>query len=66
MANDAEEFSIERGFIKFKRKPAKSGDAYMFWIPASYIKNGLIDVGEEYDVFVRKRKRKVPPEKEGS
>lgn len=38
--------------IKFRKKPAKAGRVYCFYIPASYINNGLIDPKKHYDVFI--------------
>ncbi|MEX2680394.1 MAG: hypothetical protein Q6373_002245 [Candidatus Sigynarchaeota archaeon] len=52
------ELTIEKGVVKFMRKPAKMGDDYIFWIPRVYIKNGLVDPSVEYDVYLRKRPKK--------
>lgn len=48
---------LEKG-IKFKRKPAKTGERYVFTIPQSYIDNGLIDPNEEYIIYLAKKKEK--------
>jgi len=50
--------SLEQGFVKFIRKPAKMGDDYIFWIPRVYIKNGLVDPEAEYEIFLRKVPKK--------
>lgn len=44
---------LEKG-IKFKRKPAKTGERYVFTIPQSYIENGLIDPKETYIIYLAK------------
>ncbi|MEX2755251.1 MAG: hypothetical protein Q6365_007630 [Candidatus Sigynarchaeota archaeon] len=46
--------------IKFKKKPAKMGADHCFWIPRSFIKNGLIDVTKTYEVYLKE----VPEEKD--
>jgi hypothetical protein len=46
---------IDRGIVKFIRKPAKMGPDYIISIPRVYIKNGIVDVGAEYDIFMKKR-----------
>lgn len=50
MSNDNIEF-LKKG-IKFRRKPAKMGDRYVFTIPQNYIENGLIDTDQEYIIFL--------------
>ncbi|MEX2680332.1 MAG: hypothetical protein Q6373_001920 [Candidatus Sigynarchaeota archaeon] len=50
------ELTLEKGYIKFMRKPAKMGDDYIFWIPRVYIKNGIVDPACEYEVYLRKKK----------
>ncbi len=52
------ELTLEKGVVKFMRKPAKMGEDYIFWIPRVYIKNGLVDPGIEYGVYLRKRSKK--------
>jgi hypothetical protein len=52
------ELTIEKGVVKFMRKPAKMGEDYIFWIPRVYIKNGLVDPGVEYEVYLKKRPKK--------
>ena len=42
---------IKKG-IKFKRKPAKMGDRYVFNIPQSYVENGLIDPTKTYMIYL--------------
>ena len=49
---------LEQGVVKFARKPAKMGTDHIFWIPRVYIKNGLVDPGVEYDVYLKKRSKK--------
>jgi hypothetical protein len=46
---------IEQGVVKFTRKPAKMGEDYILWIPRVYIKNGLVDHGVEYEIFLKKK-----------
>ncbi len=46
---------IEQGIVKFRRKPAKMGQDYIFWIPRVYIKNGLVDPRCEYDVYLKRK-----------
>jgi hypothetical protein len=45
---------FEQGIVKFTRKPAKIGEDHIFWIPRVYIKNGLVDPGVEYEVYLKK------------
>jgi len=35
-------------------KPAKMGTDYIFWIPRVYVRNGLVDPGAEYEIYLRK------------
>jgi len=49
-----EKFDILQRGIKFKRKPAKMGDRYVFTIPKSYIDNGLVRPDEEYIIYLAK------------
>lgn len=46
------DIDFEKKTIKFKRKPAKTGRNYAFYIPQAYIKNGLIDLNKEYTVYL--------------
>nr|MDO8113321.1 hypothetical protein [Candidatus Sigynarchaeota archaeon] len=46
---------IDRGIVKFIRKPAKLGPDYILSIPRDYIRNGIVDVSAEYDVYMKKR-----------
>ncbi|HME56446.1 MAG TPA: hypothetical protein VKM55_29875 [Candidatus Lokiarchaeia archaeon] len=46
---------IEQGIVKFTRRPAKMGTDYIFWIPRVYVRNGLVDVSTEYEVFLVKK-----------
>lgn len=55
MVNENVDF-YEKG-IRFKRKPAKMGDRYVFTIPQNYIENGLIDPKETYIIFLAKEKK---------
>lgn len=57
MAND-DPLSLEKGVVKFQKKPAKMGQDYIFWIPRVYIKNGIVDPGVEYEVFLKKKEKK--------
>jgi len=50
----ASEFTLEHGVVKFTRKPAKMGTDYIFWIPRAYVKNGIVDPGAEYEIYLRK------------
>jgi hypothetical protein len=56
--------SVPEGFetavVKFRRKPAKMGADYIFWIPRTYIRNGLVDPNVEYDLYLKR----VPSEQE--
>ncbi len=49
---------LEQGIVKFTRKPAKMGTDYIFWIPRTYVKNGLVDPNVEYEIFLRKLPKK--------
>ncbi|MEX2717089.1 MAG: hypothetical protein Q6370_012370 [Candidatus Sigynarchaeota archaeon] len=49
-----------RETVKFKRKPAKTGPEYIFVIPRSFVKNGLIDPNKTYEVYLKE----VPEEKD--
>jgi len=46
---------LEKG-ITFKRKPAKTGDRYVFTIPSVYIENGLIDPDQTYIIYLAETK----------
>jgi hypothetical protein len=48
------ELTLEKGYVMFKRKPAKMGEDYIFWIPRVYVRNGLVDPACEYEIFLRK------------
>nr|MDO8109327.1 hypothetical protein [Candidatus Sigynarchaeota archaeon] len=52
---------LEQGFVKFTRKPARMGDDNIFWIPRVYIRNGLVDVHAEYEVYLKKPPKKGAP-----
>jgi len=41
------------GLITFKKKPAKQGKDYMFWIPRTFITNGLIKPGTIYEIYLK-------------
>jgi len=43
---------FEKKVVKFTKKVAKTGRAYCFYIPSSFIKNGLIDPTKTYTVFL--------------
>jgi hypothetical protein len=45
---------FETATIKFRRKPAKMGADYIFWIPRTYIRNGLVDPSVEYEVYLKR------------
>jgi hypothetical protein len=55
------EFTLEKGYVMFKRKPAKMGEDYIFWIPRVYVRNRLVDPSSEYDIFLRKEPVKKRP-----
>lgn len=42
-----------QGVVKFKKKPAKSGPEYAFFIPRTFVKNGLIDVSKTYEIYLK-------------
>jgi hypothetical protein len=56
--------SLDSGFetavVKFRRKPAKMGADFIFWIPRTYIRNGLVDPNVEYEVYLKR----APPKQE--
>ena len=54
---DAEDIEFLKRGIKFKRKPAKMGDRYVFSIPQNYIENGLINPNETYIIYLGKSKK---------
>ncbi len=56
MSDDDIDFLLKG--VKFKRKPAKMGDRYVFTIPQNYIENGLIDPDETYIIYLAKEKKK--------
>lgn len=49
-----------QGTVKFKRKPAKTGPEYIFVIPRSFVKNGLINPNRTYEIYLKE----VPDEDE--
>nr|MDO8114056.1 hypothetical protein [Candidatus Sigynarchaeota archaeon] len=59
MADDT--FTLAKGVIKFTRKPAKMGVDYIFMIPRAYVKNELVDVHAEYEVYLKKLAKKDAP-----
>jgi hypothetical protein len=52
---------FETAVIKFRRKPAKMGADYIFWIPRTYIRNGLVDPTVEYEVYLKRFATKPAP-----
>ncbi|HME50880.1 MAG TPA: hypothetical protein VKM55_01560 [Candidatus Lokiarchaeia archaeon] len=44
-----------RKFVRFSRKPAKMGQDYIISIPRLYIRNGIVDPNETYEIYMRKR-----------
>ena len=55
----SDDFTLEKGVVKFTRKPAKMGEDYIFWIPRVYVRNGLVDVSVEYEVYLKKIPKKT-------
>jgi len=49
---------LVQGVVKFIRKPAKMGEDFILWLPRVYIRNGIIDVNAEYEIFMRKTAKK--------
>jgi hypothetical protein len=49
---DKGNISLKKKIIKFSKKPAKHGDYYIFHIPNSFIKEGLIDPSKKYTVYL--------------
>lgn len=49
---DEENISLRKKVIKFSKKPAKHGNYYIFHIPNSFIKEGLIDPNKKYTVYL--------------
>jgi hypothetical protein len=47
------ELTLEKGFVMFKRKPAKMGEDHIFWIPRVYVRNGLVDPHVEYEIYLK-------------
>jgi len=54
---DDENIILKRQVIKFTKRPAKHGDYYIFHIPNSFIKEGLIDPEKEYTVYLEEASR---------
>jgi hypothetical protein len=52
------------GLIKFRKKPAKQGGDHCFWIPRSFVKNGLIDISKTYEVYLKEVPDAKEPEEE--
>ena len=52
LARDIQGF--ETAVVRFRRKPAKMGADYIFWIPRTYIRNGLVDPTVEYEVYLKR------------
>lgn len=52
-----DELEILRKGVRFIRKPAKTGDRYVFTIPKQYIENGFIDPNETYVIYLAKKKK---------
>jgi len=51
-----EDIEFDKKIIQFTKKPAKHGDYYIFHIPNSFIKEGLIDPHKEYTVYLKEVK----------
>jgi hypothetical protein len=51
--------------ITFKKKPAKQGKDFMFWIPRTYITNGLIKPDRTYEIFLKEVPGKENDDKTG-
>lgn len=58
MADENDPLTLEKGVVKFQRKPAKMGEDYIFCIPRVYIKNGIVDPTVEYEVYLKKKAKK--------
>ncbi len=56
--SDSPRLGLEDGFVMFKRKPAKMGEDYIFWIPRVYVRNGIVDTTCEYEIYLRKVPKK--------
>lgn len=46
---------VNKDFVKFIRKSAKMGEDYIISIPRLYIRNGIVDPRETYDIYMKKR-----------
>lgn len=40
--------------VVITRKPAKMGEDFIIWLPRVYVKNGIIDPGATYELYLRK------------
>ncbi|KKN33207.1 hypothetical protein LCGC14_0806020 [marine sediment metagenome] len=49
---EKEDIHLKKKVIKFSKKPAKHGDYYIFHIPNSFIKEGLVDPSKKYTVYL--------------
>ncbi len=49
---EREEIKLTKKVINFTKKPAKHGDYYIFHIPNSFIKEGLIDPKKKYTIYL--------------
>ena len=50
----------DEAIVTFRRKPTKSGVHHCIWIPRQLVREGRIDPDAEYEVFLRKAKKKWP------
>ncbi len=49
-----DELGLDKGTVRFRRKPAKTGDNYIIWIPRAIVRSGAIDPDAEYEIYLRK------------
>ena len=46
---------VKRKYVKFTRKPSKTGEDYVISIPRQFIRNGVVDPKDEYEIFLIKK-----------
>jgi len=56
---EKEEISLNKKIIKFSKKPAKHGNYYIFHIPNSFIKEGLINPDKIYTVYLEEHEEDI-------
>lgn len=61
---EKENISLKKQIIKFTKKPAKHGNYYIFHIPNSFIKEGLVNPDRKYTIYLEEHEEDIKSKKE--